>query len=368
MSIEDTGIGIDKDKQNSIFKPFTQEDSSVTRQFGGTGLGLAISSQLVELMGGEIKINSQKGQGSRFYFTIESGIAQQNTATTEALKTRSFVIVTNGQPMATLVMDELTHFGLNQQIVTETADNIHQADENTLIIYCMVKQNDTRSELMKIGLKWRASPIVLVQPQNAVGGDYQGLISGLVTFPLLGARLIEALTNAPQQHQIQGKQTAPALSIVGEPVDPIIVNRDTTATTVHTLQEIAKDPDSQSILLVEDNLVNQKVASLLLKKSGYHVDIANNGQEALNFLCDDNNYYHVVLMDCMMPVKDGFTASEEFRLYEQQYNKERTPIIALTASVLDDDIRRCTDSGMDDYVSKPFNKSVLLEKIKTIRE
>jgi signal transduction histidine kinase/CheY-like chemotaxis protein len=368
MSIEDTGIGIDKDKQSTIFKPFTQEDSSVTRQFGGTGLGLAISSQLVELMGGEIKIDSKKGLGSCFYFTIESGVAQQNTSTPEALKARSFIIVTNSQPMATPVMDELTHFGLNHQIVVSNADDIHQADKNTLIIYCMAKQNDTRSELMKLGLKWRASPIVLLQPQNAVGGDYQGLISGLVTFPLLGARLIDALANASLQHQIQGKQAAPALSIVGEQVDPFIVNKDSASNAPHTLLEMAKDPDMQSILLVEDNLVNQKVASLLLKKSGYNVDIANNGQEALNFLCDDNNDYHVVLMDCMMPVKDGFTASEEFRLYEQQYNKQRTPIIALTASVLDDDIRRCTDSGMDDYVSKPFNKSVLLEKIKTIRE
>ncbi|GAL20657.1 CheY-like receiver [Vibrio maritimus] len=162
-----------------------------------------------------------------------------------------------------------------------------------------------------------------------------------------------------------GKTREPKLEVVGggDPADQIRVKP-----TQPTLQEMAKSPDNQSILLVEDNLVNQKVASLLLKKSGYHVDIANNGQEALNFLCDDNNYYHVVLMDCMMPVKDGFTASEEFRLYEEQYNKARTPIIALTASVLDDDIQRCTDSGMDDYVSKPFNKSVLLEKIKTIRE
>lgn len=175
--------------------------------------------------------------------------------------------------------------------------------------------------------------------------------------------MIDTLKHAPSQHQSLQQPTANTLEIVGD--EAANTNSENAP---KSLLNIVSNPDSQSILLVEDNLVNQKVASLLLKKSGYEVDIANNGQEALNFLCDDSNHYHVILMDCMMPVKDGFTASQEFRLYEQQYNKARTPIIALTASVLDDDIRRCTESGMDDYVSKPFNKTVLLEKIKTIRD
>jgi signal transduction histidine kinase/ActR/RegA family two-component response regulator len=365
MAIEDTGIGIDKEKQDSIFKPFTQEDSSVTRQFGGTGLGLAISSQLVELMGGRIEIDSEKGKGSRFFFTIESGIAQEKAPTSPLLNQTQFVVITNQQGFAQSVTDELTHFGLQHHVIHTQLGEITDVTSNSIIIYCMGDSQNARTDLMKLGVTWSSTPIVLVQPQNAPAGDYQGLIAGLVTYPLLGARLIDALSNAPKQHQALGKTREPKLEVVGNgnPAEHIRVKP-----TQPTLQEMAKSPDNQSILLVEDNLVNQKVASLLLKKSGYHVDIANNGQEALNFLCDDSNYYHVVLMDCMMPVKDGFTASEEFRLYEEQYNKARTPIIALTASVLDDDIQRCTDSGMDDYVSKPFNKSVLLEKIKTIRE
>ncbi|WP_112479722.1 hybrid sensor histidine kinase/response regulator [Vibrio variabilis] len=365
IAIEDTGIGIEKEKQDSIFKPFTQEDSSVTRQFGGTGLGLAISSQLVELMGGRIEIDSEKGKGSRFYFTIESGIAQEKAPVSPLLNQTQFVIVTHQQEFAQSVTDELTHFGLQHQVIHTQIGDIKDVTSNSIIIYCMCDSQRARTDLMKLSVTWSSTPIVLVQPQNAAAGDYQGLIAGLVTYPLLGARLIDALSNAPKQHQAMGKTREPKLEVVGsgDPEDHIRV-RPTQA----TMQEVAKSPDNQSILLVEDNLVNQKVASLLLKKSGYNVDIANNGQEALNLLCDDNNYYHVVLMDCMMPVKDGFTASEEFRMYEEQYNKARTPIIALTASVLDDDIQRCTDSGMDDYVSKPFNKSVLLEKIKTIRE
>lgn len=362
FAIIDTGIGIDEDKQDTIFKPFTQEDSSITRQYGGTGLGLAISSQLVELMGGDIEIDSEKGKGSRFFFTIESSVNQAKPQPIHELDDYCFIIISNEQPYATQVSQELSQFGLETQSMS-TSHNEVKANHNSIIIYCADEERNTRSDLTALAKQSPDSPIVLVLPQNASSSQYPKLISGLVTFPLLGARLIDTLKHAPNQHQTRQQSAEQELEIVGN--DSAESNSTTSA---KSLLNIVSNPDSQSILLVEDNLVNQKVASLLLKKSGYEVDIANNGQEALNFLCDDANYYHVILMDCMMPVKDGFTASQEFRLYEEQYNKARTPIIALTASVLDDDIRRCTESGMDDYVSKPFNKTVLLEKIKTIRD
>ncbi|MCG9789750.1 ATP-binding protein [Vibrio mediterranei] len=362
FAIVDTGIGIDKDKQDSIFKPFTQEDSSVTRQYGGTGLGLAISSQLVELMGGNIEIDSEKGKGSRFFFTIESSINQATSPHINELDGSNFVIISNGQTYAAQVSQELHQFGLENLSMCTSYEEASPNDRS-IILYCASEEHDSEADLIDIAKRSPDSPIVLVQPQNSSSTHYPQLISGLVTFPLLGARLIDTLKHAPSQHQSLQQPTANTLEIVGD--EAANTNSENAP---KSLLNIVSKPDSQSILLVEDNLVNQKVASLLLKKSGYEVDIANNGQEALNFLCDDSNHYHVILMDCMMPVKDGFTASQEFRLYEEQYNKARTPIIALTASVLDDDIRRCTESGMDDYVSKPFNKTVLLEKIKTIRD
>ncbi|MGV2986608.1 ATP-binding protein [Vibrio sp. E150_011] len=374
FAIQDTGIGIDKDKQDAIFKPFTQEDSSVTRQFGGTGLGLAISSQLVELMGGKIAIESEKGAGSTFHFEINATIVKSNPPILSSLMTRRFCIIDNGQAIADQLTDEMGHYSLPLSHRFASTENMMQhAIGETTILYCVSASIDGSNELANIAKTHPQCPLILVQRQSIPVGDYEAVLSGLVTFPLLGARLIDTLMNAAMQHVSLKNKTA--LHDALPPTDQNLAmkvmhhNRDKTMSTDESQScELTGDSGALSILLVEDNAVNQKVASLLLKKSGYHVDIANNGQEALDYLCDSKNRYHTVLMDCMMPVKDGFTASKEFRAYEQQYNQGRPPIIALTASVLDEDIRRCSESGMDDYVSKPFNKSVLLEKIKNIRE
>nr|WP_223296312.1 response regulator [Vibrio sp. N418] len=121
----------------------------------------------------------------------------------------------------------------------------------------------------------------------------------------------------------------------------------------------------ERILLVEDNRVNQKVASLMLDKAGFHYAIAENGQIAIDMYSEDSSF-DVILMDCMMPVKDGFEATREIRQHEVDFGLVKTPIIALTASVIDDDIQRCFDSGMDAYVAKPVRKDNLIEKIESI--
>jgi CheY-like chemotaxis protein len=126
---------------------------------------------------------------------------------------------------------------------------------------------------------------------------------------------------------------------------------------------IQVDDLTGKVLIVEDNKVNQKVAQLHVNKAGYDCDIANNGEEAVHLILSGSNY-QLVLMDCMMPIKDGFQATQEIREFESTRNQPRTPIIALTASVLDDDIRRCFDAGMDDYLPKPFKAEMLEEKLK----
>jgi CheY-like chemotaxis protein len=126
-----------------------------------------------------------------------------------------------------------------------------------------------------------------------------------------------------------------------------------------------KNLQGHRILIVEDNRVNQKVASLLLAKAGYQFDIADNGQIALDKFQSDE-HYDLILMDCMMPVMDGFTATREIRQIETQFGLTKTPIIALTASVLDDDIQRCFESGMDAYVAKPVKKEKLLHEIANV--
>ncbi|MGF1749944.1 ATP-binding protein [Vibrio cionasavignyae] len=370
IAVSDSGIGIDKDKQDAIFKPFTQEDSTVTRQFGGTGLGLAISSQLVELMGGKIAIESEKNQGSTFHFEIDSAVVQQVPPAQNKLLVQQFCIISNQQNLLEQLTLEMAHFSLPVTLQFTSIEHMPPQDlDGATIIYCLSSDRDAIDDLQQMAITYPDSPLILVQRQSAPKSEYEALLSGLITFPLLGTRLIDTLVNAHTQHdalRLKQQETSTNQSHNAFQVDPVA---SLPKEPVHLpLFQTEETSVSLPILLVEDNQVNQKVASLLLKKSGYEVDVANNGQEALDYLCDQTNQYHTVLMDCMMPIKDGFTASAEFRAYERQYNIPRTPIIALTASVLDEDIRRCSESGMDDYVSKPFNKSVLLEKIKNIRQ
>ena len=370
IAVSDSGIGIDKDKQEAIFKPFTQEDSSVTRQFGGTGLGLAISSQLVGLMGGKIEIESEKNHGSTFHFEIDSAVVQSLPPAQNSLLLQQFCIINNEQELADQLTLEMAHFSLPiSHQFTSIKHMPAQGLDGVTILYCLSNDRNAIDDLQQMTTTYPANPLILVQRQSTPKTEYETVLSGLITFPLLGARLLDTLTNAHTQHDaLKQKQQEVSINKINH-----LSQIDTGASLPHDLVrpplfETEKNAISLPILLVEDNLVNQKVASLLLKKSGYEVDIANNGQEALDYLCDPTNQYHTVLMDCMMPVKDGFSASAEFRAYERQYNIAKTPIIALTASVLDEDIRRCSESGMDDYISKPFNKSVLLEKIKNIRQ
>ena len=127
--------------------------------------------------------------------------------------------------------------------------------------------------------------------------------------------------------------------------------------------ELEIKAEEKAILVVEDNLINQKVASLLLTKEGFRVDLANDGQEALDMIKAQTTAYSLILMDCMMPVMDGFAATEAIREWEQDQTQKRLPIIALTASVFVEDIDKCYQSGMDDYVAKPFKKEIILEKL-----
>ncbi|MCW8347161.1 ATP-binding protein [Vibrio sp. ZSDZ65] len=370
IAVSDSGIGIDKDKQEAIFKPFTQEDSSVTRQFGGTGLGLAISSQLVGLMGGKIEIESEKNHGSTFHFEIDSAVVQPLPPAQNSLLLQQFCIINNEQELADQLTLEMAHFSLPiSHQFTSIKHMPAQGLDGVTILYCLSNDRNAIDDLQQMTTTYPANPLILVQRQSTPKTEYETVLSGLITFPLLGARLLDTLTNAHTQHDALNQRQQEASMNKSNHVPHIDAVASLSHDPVHLpLFETGENTASLSILLVEDNQVNQKVASLLLKKSGYEVDIANNGQEALDYLCDPTNQYHTVLMDCMMPVKDGFTASAEFRAYERQYNMAKTPIIALTASVLDEDIRRCSESGMDDYISKPFNKSVLLEKIKNIRQ
>ncbi|KLV05491.1 hypothetical protein ABT56_12135 [Photobacterium aquae] len=337
LAVVDTGIGIAKDKQSQVFAPFTQEDGSITRQFGGTGLGLAICRQLVELMGGEIKLQSEKGIGSRFYFTIDVDVVTPVKPVVENFTQRKVLLLDESGHYGAVIKDECEQWGLGySQGSMETLSQRNPSDID-VVVYCQQALGKTLDHIKVIEKILPDVPVVLVVSHRDEQYDFGNNVDGILTYPLMGKRFVKAMTKA-------------------------LAKRDSSKVVPIPATVDVKASSKDRVLIVEDNAVNQKVASLFLKKAGFTFDIANNGQEAVD-LFKQNKNYSAILMDCMMPVMDGFTATEQIRAFEAENDCPSTPIIALTASVLDADINKCYEVGMDDYVAKPFKKEVLLDKL-----
>ncbi|WP_299019677.1 ATP-binding protein [uncultured Photobacterium sp.] len=348
FSVMDTGVGIAEDKQNQIFAPFVQEDGSITRRFGGTGLGLTICRQLVELMGGEIQLFSEKGVGSNFYFSIDVEIGTEVTKSIPELLGRRCVLITDDRHGGACdIVAECDKWGMSCDILKSISLLSEDHDVYDLVLYCPPEHCEYREEFAVIRQRLPNAALVLCRHHCRDSHDFGSDVDGIVTLPLLGNRFSKALKLA--------------VSNVG--IQPIVKPDFISPASIEASSEAGNDDLADVVLVVEDNLVNQKVASLFLKKAGYQYELANNGQEALEAV-KQGKRYTAILMDCMMPVMDGFTATKEIRRWESKKNSGyRLPIIALTASVLDEDIKKCYDVGMDDYIAKPFKKEVLLEKL-----
>lgn len=351
-SVKDTGIGISKDKQQAIFEPFIQEDGSITREFGGTGLGLVISNELVKLMGGEIQLDSVKGKGCNFYFSVDLDIAEEKSVRViEEDPAVTVILITNDAGCSDRIINECRWCGIQiHHIFSSMLDFEGDRNGSYLFLYCQKTVALSLKDIAHMTALDIHHSFILCQSHTDEKYDFDNKISGLITFPLLGNRFRETVNGVMKEH----KRQIPEKGIKNNTIIDIDLN---------DIDEF--DLESQVILVVEDNLINQKVASLILKQHGYDSVISNNGQEAVDAITSGNKY-KAILMDCMMPVMDGFTATEQIRSWEKAKNISPLPIIALTASVLEQDIRRCFESGMDDYVAKPFKKEVLIEKIEKL--
>ena len=364
FSMVDTGIGIEKDKQAQVFAPFIQEDSSITRQFGGTGLGLAICRQLVELMGGELALESEKGVGSRFFFSLDVEVCKAHDNSLDTLSTRKAIVLGANKPATHRIEAECHSLGIHSTAV-DLADLSTQSEKDfDVIFYCQQSIKQTQYDLGLINSMMPSLNIILCVDHRNEQHDFGNMIAGIVTLPFFGKRLVKTLTKAlevkkataaHQQRDIQSNKSNAS-------VETASVKSTPKETSGHTQAPLSEQP---KVLIVEDNAVNQKVAGLFLKKAGYQFDIANNGQEAVDKVKAGHQYY-AILMDCMMPVMDGFTATEAIRAWEKEAAVPSLHIIALTASVLDADISKCYEVGMNDYVAKPFKKDILLEKLEDL--
>lgn len=333
IEVADTGVGIAKDKLAEIFKPFTQEDGTITRRFGGTGLGLTICTQLVELMHGQISVESGLGEGSRFTFTLPMVIPE--TKPSIAQYHLKALFIANQATHQHLAYSESCRLGLNLTQCENCAQLDDLPDDFDVIFYCLAKHTKSRSDLSGLRARFPSADIIGLQHHLYLASDLEGLLTNQVTLPILGKRFEAILSHcqSDSRFKIAQRDNLKAQSVAGS------VKR---------------------VLIVEDNLMNQKIASFFLSKVGIDFTIASNGLEAVNLIQSGQDYC-AILMDCMMPVMDGITATQHIRNWEEEQNRQRVPIVALTASVLPEEIQSCFDAGMDAYLPKPYKSKQLFD-------
>ncbi|WP_238787962.1 ATP-binding protein [Vibrio navarrensis] len=341
IKVADTGIGIDKAKLATIFEPFTQEDDSITRQFGGTGLGLTICRQLLAMMGGELTATSTKGLGSCFSFTIPIKVLEGSHWSPDEIK-RGLLVADSG-PYVNQLVGECHVAGIELIKVKEISQARRLNTDFDVVFYFHAAGKDLQGELMALEECVSLDKVVLCQPHFATVMLNSDKMHGMLTLPFLGKRFKTCLESLGQKlRQNNVTLLSPNVHIINSAV-------------AHYYSK-----NHRRILIAEDNLMNQKIASFFLDKAGYEYMVASNGQEALEAIMYSGRF-DAILMDCMMPVMDGITATREIRRWENEQGSDKTLIIALTASVLEEDIQSCFDAGMDAYLPKPYKSNQLYE-------
>ncbi|MCP3914608.1 MAG: response regulator [bacterium] len=354
--IRDTGIGIPPEGIDKLFRSFTQVDASTTRRFGGTGLGLAICDQLVRQMDGRIDVESTPGEGSTFIVRLpldkQEG-ARRQVAAPSILRGLRVLVVDDNATNREILRLQLQTWG---SLPTDCADS---RKANSMLARASLTGAPFDIVLSDYQMPY-ASGADLVREIRIRGGDSRDIpIIVLTSVSSAGVRkeLVEAGVQGHLTKPIKQKQLLDCiLNVLGAPPE---TEAKPTVVTEHSPASI-KVRCAARILLVEDNPVNQRVGKLLLKKGGYSCDLASNGVEALEAL--ERVAYDIVLMDCQMPVMDGFQATQELRSRDAERGAF-VPIIAMTANALQGDRDRCLTAGMDDYVAKPIDPKTLFETV-----
>ena len=348
VAVKDTGVGIPIDRLEAIFSAFAQADSSTTRQFGGTGLGLTISSRLVEAMGGEIRVDSQPGEGSTFHFAVQLRVSDPPTSSREEqpdLEDYPVLIVDDNATNRTILCEMLRSWGMR---VDEFEDGPQAIDY-----------------LNRLAGQKETLPLVL-SDVNMPGMDGYMLAERLRQIAALSETGIILLTSGGRFGDAECRERLKISAQLFKPVkqsellEAILtaVKKPSAAATVSPKRLTAGMPRLRSlrVLLAEDGKANQMLAVGLLEKWGHSVTVAENGRAALH--CWESEPFDLVLMDLQMPEMDGFEATDRIRQRERETGTH-VPIIAMTAHAMKGDRERCLESGMDGYVAKPIRQQEL---------
>ncbi len=357
LSVKDTGIGLTEEQIGKLFKEFSQADASTTRKYGGTGLGLTISKKLVELMDGKIWVESEPGKGSRFIFTgvFKKGEEKERDvlAASQDMKGKRVLVVDDNQSAREILEHALRSFDFDVSLATSGAEGISMVEaadldspfEFIIMDWQMPEMNGIRaSEIIKKHPKLKHTPkIIMLTAYGREEVSQQAEEVGLDAFlvkPMNTSVLFDTIIEVfggeveKKQHKTSFQKSA---------VDEAKV-----------LDKIR----GASILLVEDNAINQEIAKEILEQAGFKIAIANNGSEAVDMISKSD--YDCVLMDCQMPIMDGYEATSAIRKKERF---AKLPIVAMTANAMQGDREKCIKAGMNDHVSKPISTKELFSAL-----
>jgi len=349
IAVEDTGVGISDDDRQRLFDSFTQLDNSSTRRHGGTGLGLTICKRLVSLMGGEIGIESEGGKGSVFWLEVSLPLADvPHPLPKGSLHGVRALAVIDGKMSGWILMQQLRQLGV-QAVIVESAEDALQELQDTVdrdepYQIAIVHQHAPVIDGERIAAEIRKHKELGQMPLVMLAADGQRGDAECFEQAGYAAYLVKPVSSNTLQDTLAaalGRQSSDSL-------EPHIITR-------HTVDESRQqESGSQTqykgrVLLAEDVLLNQKVATSMLHQLGMEVEIAENGQQTVQKWLE--GHYDLIFMDCRMPLMDGYEATHNIR---QQESGGRIPIIALTANAFNEERQRCMDAGMDDFISKPY--------------
>jgi two-component system, sensor histidine kinase and response regulator len=359
FEVTDSGVGIKPENCAAIFESFAQEDNSTTRKYGGTGLGLAISKELIDLMGGQIGVESTPGVGSRFYFSIRLEIDHATVRGQRAavLKGTRILLVDDNSTSRKIVTAHLKSWGVLTTVASSSANamEILDGDSNASWDACVLDGQMSTKDGVSLATAVRFRPSLALTPlllmckisatpaAEPTATGRTAWISKPVRRAQLHARLSSLMT--PER-----SSTSIVRRTASMPIPSVSLSRQ-------------RESRIKRVLLVEDNPVNQELAQAMLRELGVETVSAWTGEEALVKLAVDK--FEVVLMDCQMPKLDGYQTTRRVREWEHRAGRDRTPIVAVTANALQGDAAKCFQAGMDLYITKPFTLDQLFQALES---